>query len=101
MRVLDYDGVTAIVEIHLASGVVSRDIVQILTEKFEIMLAEITQFNVFLKRVSKRKDYHAIIAIESDSFDHVASLATSIEQKTRRVSAQVRTSIDSAINRLQ
>lgn len=100
MRILGYDGVTALVEIYIAPGIFSRGVVQDIVEKFEIMLAEFSSPNVFLKKVHRRGDYYGVIAIESRKFEDVAIVASSLEKKTRNVASQVKQSIASAINRL-
>ncbi|MBR9680715.1 MAG: hypothetical protein GOU98_02730 [Candidatus Altiarchaeota archaeon] len=100
MRVLSYDGGTAVVEVYLAPGLFSRNVVQQIIEKFEVMLAEQTTSNAFLKRVSRKRDFYAIIAIESDDFRIVTQVASSIEKKTRKVSLKVKNSIYSALNLL-
>lgn len=101
MKILRYDGTTALVEIYLAPGIVSGDVVQQLSERFEIMLAEFSdRTNIFLKRVRRRDDYYALVAIESGSFKEVTSIASSVEKRTRKVASQVKHSVISAINRL-
>ena len=50
VKVLRYDGTTAIVEIYLAPGVVSKSVVPLLVEKFELMLAE-SPVNMFLQNL--------------------------------------------------
>lgn len=99
MKVLRYDGTTAIVEIYLASGVVSKSVVPQLVERVELMLAE-SKTNMFLKKVYLRADYYAVVAIESKSLKEVAAEASSVEARTRKVASQVKSSVASAINRL-
>jgi hypothetical protein len=99
MKVLRYDGTTAVVEIYLASGVVSKDVVPQLAERFELMLAE-SETNMFLKKICRRGDYYALIAIESGSLKEAALIASSLEARTRKVSSQVKSSVISAINRM-
>jgi hypothetical protein len=101
MKVLQYEGRTAVVEVFLAPGVVSPEAIQPLTEKFEIMLAEVSdKSNVFLKRLYRRGDYFAVIAIEDAAFADVVWIASQIEKKTRMVSSLVRNSVNSAIERM-
>lgn len=99
MKVLRYDGTTAIVEVYLAPGVVSQDVVPRLVERFELMLAE-SSTNMFLRKIYRRADYYAVIAIESRNLKDVASVASSVERRTRKVASQVKSSVASAINRL-
>ena len=99
MKILKYDGITAIIEVYLAPGVVSVDVVPQLVERFELMIAE-SETNMFLKKVYKRRDYYALIAIESRSFKKVAAIASSVESRTRKVASQMKSSVLSAINRL-
>ena len=100
MRVLSYNGGTAIVEVYLAPGLFSRNVVQQIVEKFEVMLAEQNQANSFLKRISRKRDFYAIIAIESEDFRTVTQIASLIEKRTRKVSLKVKNSIYSALNLL-
>lgn len=101
MKILRYDGTTALVEVYLAPGIVSGDVVQQLSERFEVLLADFSErANIFLKRVRRRGDYYALVAIESDSFKEVTSIASSVEKRTRKVASQVKHSVFSAINRL-
>jgi deoxyribodipyrimidine photolyase len=101
VRILQYDGTTALVEVYLAPGIVSGDVVQQLSERFELLLAEFSdRANVFLKKIHRRDDYYALIAVESPTFSEVASVAQSLEKRTRHVASQVKHSVFSAINRL-
>ena len=99
MKILKYDGTTAIVEVYLAPGVVSRDMLPRIVERFELMLAE-SDTNMFLKRVYRKRDYYALIAIESRNFKEVTAAASSVESRTKRVASQMKSSLNSAINRL-
>ena len=100
MRVLRYDGDTALIEIYLAPGIVSRDIVARLKDKISLMLAESDKTNTFMKKVYRRGDYFAVIAVESSDFGEVLSIASLVERKTRRAAFQVKSSISSAIQHL-
>lgn len=100
VRILSYDGDTAIVELYLAPGIFSRNIVQKVTEKFEVLLAEYNDSNAFLKRVIRKRDFYAIVAIESKDFRSVTQIASSVEKKTKRVSSQLKTSVFSALKSL-
>ena len=102
VKILQYNGNTALVEVYLASGIVSPGVIHPLIEKFELMLAEFSDSsNVFLKKVYKERDYFAIIAIESKEFKEVVSIGIQVEKKTRQVSSMVKSSVFAAINRLE
>lgn len=100
MRILRYDGDTALIEVYLAPGIVSRNIVGQLKDKISLMLAEFDKTNAFMKKIYRRDDYFAVIAVESSDFGEVLSIASSVEHKTRRAASQVKSSISSAIQRL-
>ncbi len=99
VKIIQYNTHTALVEVYLAPGIVSPDVVHPLIEKFEVMLAEFSN-NVFLKKVYKKGDYFAIIVIESNKFDDVVSIGLRVEKRTRQVSSIVKSSVFAAINRL-
>lgn len=99
MRILRYDGDTALVEVYLAPGVVSDDIVAALRERVELMLAGL-EGNAFVKRVYRDRDYFAVIVLENRGFQEVLSVSASIENKTRRAASRVKSSITSAIRHL-
>ena len=99
VKILQYKNHTALVEVYLASGVVSPKVVHSLIEKFELMLAEFSD-NVFLKKVYRNGDYFAIIVIESNNFNDVVSIGLRVEKRTRQVSSIVKSSVFAAINRL-
>ncbi len=102
MRVVSYDGRTALVEIYLASGLVSGVAVQKLIERFEFMLAEMSsEANMFLKKVFKKGDYYALVAIEVDELEGAVRLARRVERRTRKIGAHLRDSVMSAINLLR
>ena len=99
MKIIRYNHHTALVEVYLTSGIVSPEVVHSLIEKFEVMLAEFSD-NVFVRKVYKKKDYFAIIVIESSNFDDVVSIGLRVEKRTRQVSSMVKRSVFAAINHL-
>ena len=101
MRVVHFDGVTALVEIQLVPGIISGGAVKFAIDKLKYLLAELSQNeNIFLKEVLKDDDYFAVIAIETKNLDRAIEISKYIEGRTKKISFKLSEFVASTISQL-
>ncbi len=102
-EVLRY-GDTLLVKVFFAPSMLSGEAIARILESFNIYLAELSVkegINVFLKRITKERDYWAIIAIETTDFQRAMEIAHKIEDKMRNFARKTKKQILEAIAALR
>ena len=103
MKVLDINQFRALVKVFLAPSVISPQVLPPLKEKFEYLLAEMSNrfgTNIFLKRIFRAGDYYAIIVIETSDYRKIMKISNEIERRTRIMGSRLKRYLSKAIELL-